>query len=60
MLDLTVSTWMSDQGSVDPDVVSTTEVQEFLPGEVGSMVSDDIVRNAKSVDDVEEEFDRFF
>ena len=37
-LDLTVSTWMSDRGPVDPDVVSIIEVQELLPGEVCSMV----------------------
>jgi len=57
LLDLTVSTWMSDRGPVDPDVVSITEVQELLPGEVSPMVSDDTVRNAELVDDVEEEFD---
>ena len=34
--------------------------QELLPGEVSSMVNDDIVRNAELVDDVEEEFDRLF
>ena len=60
MLDLTISTWMSDRGPVDPDAVSITEVQELLPGEVSSVVSDDTVRNAEPVDDVEEEFDRFF
>ena len=51
---------MSDRGSVDLDVVSITEVQELLPGEVSPMVSDDAVRNAEPVDDVEEEFDRLF
>ena len=59
-LDLTVSMWMFDRGPADPDAVSITEVQELLPGEVSSMVSDDIVRNAEPVDDVEEEFDRLF
>ena len=59
-LDLTVSTWMSDRGLVDPDAVFITEVQELLPGEVSSMVSDDTVRNAEPVDDVEVEFDRLF
>ena len=51
---------MSDRGPVDPDVVSITEVQELLPGEVSPKVSDDAVRNAELVDDVEEEFDRLF
>ena len=51
---------MSDQGLVNPDAVSITEVQELLPGEVSSMVSDDTVRNAKPVDNVEEELDRLF
>ena len=59
-LDLTVSTWMSDRGLVDPDVVSITEVQELFPGEVSPIVSDDTVRNAEPVDDVEEEFDHPF
>ena len=60
MLDLTISSWMSDRGPVDPDAVSITEVQELLPGEVSPVVSDDTVRNAEPVDDVEEEFDRLF
>ena len=51
---------MFDRGPVDSDAVSITEVQELLPGEVSSMVSDDTVRNAEPVDDVEEEFDRLF
>ena len=51
---------MSDRGPVDSDVVSITEVQELLPGEVSSVVSDHTVRNAEPVDDVEEEFDRLF
>ena len=51
---------MFDRGLVDPDVVSITEVQELLSGEVSPVVSDDTVRNAKPVDDVEEEFDRLF
>ena len=59
-LDLTVSTWVSNQGPVDPDVVSVTEVKELLLGEVSSMVSDDTVRNAKTVDDVKEELDHLF
>ena len=59
-LDLTVSTWMSDRGPVDPDAVSITEVQELLPDEVSFVVSDDTVRNVEPVDDVEEEFDRLF
>ena len=48
---------MSDRGPIDPNAVSITEVQELLPGEVSSMVSDDTVRNAKPIDDVEEELD---
>ena len=51
---------MSDRGLVDPDAVSITKVQELLPSEVSPMVSDDVVGNAEPVDDVEEEFDRFF
>ena len=47
---------MSDRGPVDPDAVSITKIQE-LPGEVSSVVSDDTVRNAEPVDDVEEELD---
>ena len=60
MLDLTISTWMSDRGPVDPDAVSITEVQELLPDEVSPVVSDDTVRNAEPVVDVEEKFDRLF
>ena len=60
MLDLTVSTWVFDRGLVDSDAISITEVQELLPSEVSSVVNDDIVRNAKPVDDVEEELDRLF
>ena len=60
MLNLTISTWVSDRGPVDPDAVYITKVQKLLPGEVSPMVSDDVVRNTKPVDDVEEEFDRLF
>ena len=60
MLDLTVSTWVSDQGPVDSNAISITEVQELLPGEVSPVVSDDAVGNTEPIDDVEEEFDRFF
>ena len=58
--DLTISTWMSDRGPIDLDAVSITEVQELLPGEVCSMVSDDTVRNTKMIDDVKEELDCLF
>ena len=58
--DLTVSTWMSDRGPVDPDAVSIIEVYKLLPGEVSSVVSDDTVRNTEPVDDIEEEFNRLF
>ena len=51
---------MYDQGTVDPNAVSITEVQELLLGEVSSMVSDDTIRNAEPVDDVKEEFDCLF
>ena len=51
---------MSDRGPIDPDAVSIIEVQELLPGEVSSVVSDDIVRNTKTIDDVQEELDRLF
>ena len=51
---------ISDRRPVDPDAVSIAEVKELFPGEVSAVVSDDIVRNAEPVDDVEEEFDRFF
>ena len=60
MFDLTISSWMSDRGLVDPDAVSITEVQELLPDEVSSVVSDNTVRNVESIDDVKEEFDRLF
>ena len=40
--------------------MSLIEVQELLPGEVSSMVSDDTVRNTKTIDDVKEELDRLF
>ena len=59
-LDMTVSTWVSDRGPIDSNAVSITEVQELLPGEVSPVVRDDVVGNAEPVDDVEEEFDRFF
>ena len=59
-LDLTISTWMSDRGPVDPDAVSIIEVPELFPGEICSMVGDDIVWNTKPIDDVEEELDRIF
>ena len=58
--DLTVSSWMSNRSLVDYDVVSVAEVSKLLPGEISPMVSDNTVRNAESVDDVEEEFDRLF
>ena len=58
--DLAVSSWMSDHSLVDSDAVSITEVQGLLPGEVGPVVSDNTVRNAESVDNVKEEFDRLF
>ena len=60
MLDLTVSTWMFDRGPDEPDVISITEVQELLPGEVSPVVSDDTVRNTEMVDDVKEELDCLF
>ena len=56
----TVGTRVFDRGPVDSDAVPITEVQELLLGEVSPMVSDDAVRNAKSIDDVEKEFDRLF
>ena len=59
-LDLTVGMWVPDRGPIDPDVVSVTEVQELLPGEVSSVVSDDTFRNTKTIDDIKEEFDRLF
>ena len=58
--DLTVSTWMSDRGPIDPDAVSITEVHELLLDEVSPMVGNDTVRNAESIDDVEDEIDRLF
>ena len=60
LLDLTVSTRVSDQGSIDPNAVSITKVQELLSSEVSSVVSNDTVRNTKPIDDVEEELDRLF
>ena len=49
-----------DRGSIDPDVVSITEVKELLPDEVCSMVGYNTVWNTKPIDDVEEELDRLF
>ena len=46
---------MSNRGPIDPDVVSITKVQELLLGEVSSVVSDDTVRNTKTIDDVKKE-----
>ena len=54
------STGRSDRGLVDPDAVSITKVLELLLSEVSPVVSDDAVRNAELVDDVEEEFDHLF
>ena len=51
---------MSNRGLVDPDAVFIIEVHELLPGEVSSVVSDDTVRNTKTIDDVKEELDRLF
>ena len=59
-LDLTISTWVSDQGPIDPNAVSIIEVQELLPGEVCSVVGDDTVWNTKPIDDVKEELNRLF
>ena len=60
LLDLIVSTWVSDRGPIDPDAVSVIEVQELLLGEVCSVVGDDTVRDTKPINDVEEELDRLF
>ena len=51
---------MSDRSPIDSDAVSIVEVLELLLGEVSLVVSDNTVRNAESIDDVEEEFDRIF
>ena len=59
-LDLTVGTWVSDRGPIDSDAIPITKVQELVLGEVSPVVSDDAVGNVEPVDDVEEEFDRFF
>ena len=56
----TVGTRVFDRGPVDSDAVPITEVQELLPGDVSPAVSDDAVGNAELVDDVKEDFDRFF
>ena len=42
------------------EAIPITKVQELLPNEVSPVVSDDAVRNAEPVDDVEEELDRIF
>ena len=60
VFDLTVSSWMSDRSPIDSDAVSIAEVLELLLGEVSPVVSDDTIRNAESIDEVEEEFDRLF
>ena len=58
--DLTVSSWMSDRSPIDSDAISIAKVLELLPSKVSPVVSDNTVRNAESVDDVKEEFDRLF
>jgi hypothetical protein len=37
------------------DVVVVTEVEEFLPGELGAVVGDGSVGDAEAIDDVGEE-----
>ena len=59
-LNLTVSTWMSDRGLVNPNAVSITKIQKLLPSEVSFVVSDDTVRNIEMIDDVKEALDRLF
>ena len=51
---------VSNQGLIDPDAISITEVLDLFPNEVCSMVGDDTIRDTKPIDDVEEELDRLF
>jgi hypothetical protein len=44
---------------VHPDVVVIAEVEELLPGELGTIVSDNGIQDAESMDDVGEELHRF-
>ena len=48
---------MSDRCPIDPDPVSFRELLEVVACEVGSVVVDDGIRHAESVNDVQEELD---
>jgi hypothetical protein len=48
---------MTDGGPIYPDIVSITETEELLAGEVRSIVSYDGFWDPKAVDDVGEELD---
>ena len=50
---------MSYRCPVDPDPVSFRELLELVACEIGSVVSDDGIGHAESVNDVQEELDGF-
>jgi hypothetical protein len=45
---------VGNSGPVHTDVVVVAEVEEFLPRELGAVVSDDRVGYAEEIDDVSE------
>jgi hypothetical protein len=47
MLNLPICTQVGYHGPVHPDVVAITEIQEFFPGEVSTIVGDNGVRDLK-------------
>jgi hypothetical protein len=53
-IDLPIRLQVSNSGPVHTDVVVVTEVKEFLPRELGSVVGDDRVGYAEAIDDVGE------
>jgi hypothetical protein len=53
-LDLPVCLRVGNSGPVHTDVVVVAEVEEFLPRELGAVVSDDRVGYAEEIDDVSE------
>ena len=55
MLDLPVHSGVRDDGPIDPDVVSITELKKLLAGELCAVVCNDGVWHSKAMDDVEEE-----
>jgi hypothetical protein len=53
MLHLAISSWVSDGGPIDSNVIVIVESKEFLPSEEHAIIGDYGVWNSKSVYDVE-------